>query len=160
VYDVTAPGWVNDLEELQYGHGYWINVSQPVTLYLQGGRGSTTGMGSSLPYPPATYYGQLLGAGSFAPEPGMAATAWVGDRACGQTLVVEEDGVAVYAIDVLADDGREAAGCGVPGRIVAFSIESFAMETTAVWSNERLGHLPLSPVSRYEIYLPMITRSR
>ena len=36
VYDVTAPAWVNDLETLAFGQAYWINISEPVTLYLKG----------------------------------------------------------------------------------------------------------------------------
>jgi hypothetical protein len=160
VFDVTAPGWVNDLEVLEFGHGYWINVSQPITLYLHGNGGSTASIDSSLPTPPATYYGQILGGGSFTPEPGMVVTARVEGRACGHTQAREEDGAMVYAVDVLADDGGEGAGCGVPGRAVTFSVESVAMETTAVWGNEQLHPLALKAVSQHMVYLPLIHRSR
>ncbi len=27
VYDVSVPNWVNDLDQLRYEQGYWINVS-------------------------------------------------------------------------------------------------------------------------------------
>ena len=32
LYDVTVPDWVNDLRTLEFGRGYWINVSKPITL--------------------------------------------------------------------------------------------------------------------------------
>ena len=41
VYDVDAPAWVDDLDELVFGQGYWINVTQDVTLLLRGGSRAT-----------------------------------------------------------------------------------------------------------------------
>lgn len=34
MYDVTVPAWANDLETLQYNHGYWINATATVTWSL------------------------------------------------------------------------------------------------------------------------------
>jgi hypothetical protein len=160
VYDVTAPDWVNDLDTLTYGHGYWINVSEPVTLYLKAGAYSTAGVDSGLPSPPATYYGSLLAGRAFSPEPGMAGRAWVGGTLCGQAQTMEVGGDVVYVVDVLADDGGSAAGCGLVGREVSFDLDSQRMEPTAVWDNTRLWHLPLSPVSEERIYLPVIVRNQ
>ena len=35
IYDPAAPEFANDLRELRYGDGYWINVSEPITLQLK-----------------------------------------------------------------------------------------------------------------------------
>ncbi|NJM06277.1 hypothetical protein HC891_08890, partial [Candidatus Gracilibacteria bacterium] len=65
-------------------------------------------------------------------------------------------GKIVYAISVFADDGAQYAGCGVPGRIVTFSIDSTILPYRAFWNNSRPQQLGLT-------YLPIVrggTRSR
>jgi hypothetical protein len=75
VYGRGAPDWVNDLERLRFGQGYWIRVIAPATLYIQGS--STAGIATvaSVRVPPATYYGLVPTNLGVLPEPGM--TRWL-----------------------------------------------------------------------------------
>jgi hypothetical protein len=146
VYDVTVPEWVNDLEVLEYGHGYWINVSEAITLYLKGGLDSIQDGDRSIPTPPATYYGPVLAGSGFTPTVGMPVTAWIDGHLCGQGVVTDvvDYGLA-YVVDVLADDGGSAARCGIRGRAVVFHVESQPMVPSTIWDNGRLWELPLAP---------------
>ena len=52
IYDSAAPAFANDLRELRYGDGYWINVSEPITLQLKVAsevNPATPSLSSSLP---------------------------------------------------------------------------------------------------------------
>jgi hypothetical protein len=159
VYDVTAPGWVNDLETLAFGQAYWINLSEPVILYLKGSADPTTGLDSSLPVPPATFYGPLLG-GRQEPQPGMALTAQVQGNACASTQSMQVGGDVVYVVDVPADDGADNAGCGLPGRTVSMSVDGQQAEPTTVWNNDRLWYLPLGLASQRNVYLPLVVKGQ
>jgi hypothetical protein len=164
VHGVGAPEWVTDLETLAFGRGYWIHVSDAITLYLKGRSGPEAAVASSFPSPPATYYGALRAGGGFTPTAGMAVTAWVGDALCGQaeTQVQELDGgmQLAYAVDVLAD-GMDAAGCGVPGRTASFEVGGQRMATTATWNNDRVSRRDLSliPIGlHHRVYLPLVAK--
>jgi hypothetical protein len=157
VYGVGAPAWVNDLHELEFGHGYWINVSDALTLYLKGGSGSLVMSGSAFPYPPATYYGQVMAGDGLEPTAGMTVTAWVAGTLCGQGVLTDIAGYDVaYVVDVMAEDWDEYAGCGAPGREVTFRVDGYDMAPSVIWSNDRLWELTLTPVSR--VYLPLIIK--
>jgi hypothetical protein len=147
VRDVTGtPGYVNDLHFLEFGQGYWISVTQPITLYLKGGSGSTVSTeaaASGAQSPPATYYGKVLDGDGFTPAPGMVVAAWVDGNACGQGETLEVGGEVVYSVNVFADGSRQAAGCGAPGRVVTFEVSSQVMVSTAVWDNDRLWEVAL-----------------
>ena len=163
VYDVTAPTWVNDLHELAYGHGYWINVSQPITLGLQVNSGTQIPRMSTSATPPATYYGiiesdeknmsqQTSSISQFQPQAGLPVTAWIAHTLCGQGQTRMVDGQIVYAVDVWSE--QQKAGCGAAGRIVSFRVGSQPMATTAGWHNKQVH--PLSLSSTHRLYMPLV----
>ena len=63
VYDQSAPAYVRDLATLSYGKGYWINVSEPITLLLRSNNRQRAAAGvdaaGPIPTPPATFYGAV-----------------------------------------------------------------------------------------------------
>jgi len=151
VYDVSAPDYVNDLAELEFGHGYWISVTQAISIHF----GSALDVGGAWaashfpPQVPATYYGEVRGG-----APGEPVQAWVGDSLCGQGHTLQVDGTVVYTINVMAATGA-SAGCGEPGRRITFRVGSQRMSPTVAWNDSRLWHVPLSPSSAYQLYLPL-----
>jgi uncharacterized repeat protein (TIGR01451 family) len=152
VYDVGVPDWVNDLIVLEFGEGYWISVTEQITLYLTGGGYVTsnsnhkviTKAAVSLPMPPATYYGNVLPGPGFEPAIGMPVTAWVGDQLCGQGQVLEVDGQLVYSVNVFPDGPGGRTGCGTPDQRITFRVNSQAVVPTTVWNNDRVWKLALS----------------
>jgi hypothetical protein len=160
VYDVTVPDFVNDLDVLDHAHGFWIKVREPITLYLAGGESPMLAPEAILPGPPATYYGEVLAGADFAPTAGTQVTAWVEGQLCGQAHTVEIDGHVMYAIDVFAYDSGSAAGCGAPGRRVTFWVGGQFMAPRAIWSDERLWELPLTPGLRQHLYLPLVVKQQ
>jgi hypothetical protein len=156
LYAPGVPEWVNDLDALEFGHGYWISVTQPITLHLSGTADSVAdGTASGIPMPPATYYGQVESGSGFTPAAGMTVTAWIGGNLCGQGVLTDVAGYGVaYTVDVMAGDGGAWAGCGAPGREVVFSVGSQEMVPAATWSNDRVWELALRPPG--QIYLPLV----
>ena len=75
VFALGAPAWVNDLGMLEYWRVYWINVTQPVTLYFPTGEANLAEIQS--PIPPSTFYGTLVPGKGLTPAAGMMVTAWV-----------------------------------------------------------------------------------
>jgi hypothetical protein len=143
VFDTKALPWVNDLKDLQFGQGYWISVTQPVTLQLDVSPGapisdttaSGVAMGNTLGNrtPPAVYYGTVTAAPGI--TTGMPISASVGEMLCGRALIQEE---MRYVIKVLAADAPDASGCGAPGRQVTFSTAGDQdLDPPAPWDNRR-----------------------
>ena len=160
VYDTGVPTYVNDLHVLEFGKGYWINVSQSITLHLASGV-STMAAEPTLPLLPATFYGAVLAGSGFAPAPGMEVTAWIDGHLCGQAQTVAVGGQVVYAINVLAEGDGEgdrgtAVGCGAPGREVTFQVDSQSMASRAAWDISQLWEVTLQP--RWGVYLPFIIK--
>jgi hypothetical protein len=164
VYDVTVPEWVNDLHMLEFGRGYWINVSEAITLFLKGPSDhglqrtsdatlTTTG---SLQSPPATYYGAVLAGSDFTATAGMPVTAWVGGHRCGRSQTLEAEGQVAYSVNVFANGPGDSAGCGASGQTVTFRVGSRVMAPTAVWDNSRLWEVPLRIA--LQMYLPLIVK--
>ena len=122
VYDVTVPEWVNDLEVLEFGHGYWITVTEDITLYLKGALDAALAPEVALQTPPATYYGAVLPGFNFTPESGLTVTAWVDGNRCGRSQTLEVGGKVVYvvAVHAYAESPGDGVGCGLPGRTVRF----------------------------------------
>jgi hypothetical protein len=155
VYDVGVPEWVNDLYELEFGQGYWINVSEPLTLYLKGRDEVGGAANGGFPYPPATYYGRVLTGTEFVPTAGMSVTARVGGKVCGQGVLTEVAGYGVgYAVNVMAEDWGAYGGCGAPGREVVFWVGDEEMAPRALWDNRELEEVELRPLWR--VRLPMV----
>jgi hypothetical protein len=159
VYDTGVPTYVNDLEMLEFGNGYWINVSQAITLHLASSVFPMAANGldsATMPRPPATFYGVVLPGPGFAPALGMEVTAWIGGNLCGQAETMAVGGQVVYAINVLAEDDGAAAGCGAPGRAVTFQVDSQPMVPSTTWDTSRLWEVRLLP--NHRVYLPLILR--
>jgi hypothetical protein len=153
VYDVSAPDYVNDLEELAFGQGYWISVTQPVTAHFGSEPSEVAASAAMPPHVPATYYGPVVGASS-----GLPVTAWVDGTLCGQSQTMEVDGQTVYAVHVFAEAGGPV-GCGVPGRQVHFQVGDQMFLPAAVWDTSRLHRVPLrAGEPRRLVYLPALLR--
>jgi hypothetical protein len=148
-----VPGWVNDLNELSFGRGYWISVTQNltttagITLYI---KGAAAGGQALLPLafnaPPATFYG-LLSAG-----PGQIVTARVGDTVCGQGLTRQVDGQVGYVVDVVS--AFQVAGCGAPGRSVSFRVGEAPQSWLGQWTDARPVHLDFWDL--FQWFLPLV----
>ncbi len=157
VYDVTAPEWVNTLEALEFGHGYWIQATADITLYLTGGTTGREGLPApEIALPPATFYGVVEPGDDFTPTAGMPVTAWIGGNLCGIGQTKEVDGQVVYVVSVNAEEGS-SPGCGAPGRVVAFRVDDHRIRTQAVWDNTHLTALALR-VASFQLFLPVIVR--
>jgi hypothetical protein len=155
LYDPTVPGWVNDLHELSFGHGYWISVTQNITtsagitLYLKGAAlGEQVLLPEAFNAPPATFYGAVAG------SPGQAITAWIGSAVCGQGLTRQMAGQVVYGVDVAS--AWQVPGCGSPGRVVSFRLGNVALPTQGAWTDAR--PLRLDFFDLFQQFLPLVLR--
>jgi hypothetical protein len=165
-YDVSLPEWANTLTDLEFGRGYWLNVTEATTIHL--GEGSTSvqaemapsGQVASLPTPPATFFGSVAASEEFVPQAGMPVIARVGDAVCGRTTTQEVDGEIVYVVDVLAASSGSSAACGTAGSQVTFEVGGVTLGTTAAWDNSSSHALPLnqSPAAGQTLYLPLVVR--
>jgi hypothetical protein len=160
VYDTGVPTYVNDLEVLEFGKGYWINVSQAITLHLASGLPTMVADdvdATTIPLPPATFYGVVWPGSGLVPAPGLQVTAWIDGHLCGQAETMAIGGQVVYAINVLAEDTDAFVGCGALGKSIAFQVDSQLMSPRAVWDSRRLWKLALR--SRQHVYLPLVLRA-
>ncbi|MBN1246021.1 MAG: VCBS repeat-containing protein [Anaerolineae bacterium] len=150
MYDVSVPGWVNDLHTIEFVHAYWIQTTRAITLSLLGVV-ETLSLPLNLFEPPATFYGAVLAGEGFTPAPGMAVKAWIDGHLCGlgQTVSVAEQ--VVYSVNVMAD-GEEADGCGAPGRPVTFQVDGLNMAPSGSWTNLQVQELDISPAVVQETY--------
>jgi hypothetical protein len=159
VYDKSLGAgdqYVNQLENLEFGKGYWISVTQAITLQIRGTPditravtlAATGGMGS----PPATYYGPVQASEN------MTVSAWVDGHFCGRGQTLEVNGEIVYSIDVWAEGPADNSGCGAQGRTVTFQVGDQVMLPSATWDNSRLWKLDL--VSGYRVYLPLVIKQQ
>ena len=126
------------LTNLEFGRGYWINVSRPVTLQLQVASGEpisgTAAVAAALTNPvsrrtpPAVYYGTL-------PAAAMSGTitAWIDGKLCGKGRVVLDEQSYIVKVDA-ADEGA-TAGCGAPGKQVSFKFLDGTVVNTVDWDN-------------------------
>ena len=159
VYGVGVPAYVNTLEALEFGQGYWISMTESITLMLGGGSDQETRAVESFASPPTTYYGAVGGGGELEPAAGMDMVARVNGNACGWGETIDYGGEVVYAVHVLADGPGGAAGCGTAGDLVTFEVDTQPMATTAEWDNRQLWELPLVASSGgHQLFLPLILR--
>lgn len=143
LYAPTVPTYVNDLHVLEFGHAYWISVTQPITLLLKGG--STTPRVQSNQSPPATYYGVVQAGSGFTPTAGMSVMAYVNSTICGQGQTQNVGGQIVYHVNVFAAGNENGGNCGVLGRTVTFQVGARVMTTTAAWDDRRVWNVILAP---------------
>ncbi len=152
VYDTSAPDWVNDLKSLEYGSGYWINFSEPITLQIKvaseaGGERPNLSVGAAAfsnalgrRSPPAIYYGTVSNSAGLAP--GQVLTAEIDGQQCGQgTLLPAEgsqDGQGLrYIAKVVASEPGAAPGCGAPDKNVTFKAGDISLVPLVRWDNRR-----------------------
>ena len=153
-FNPSVPGWANnDLHYLEFGHGYWISVTHPITLYLKGASLRPEGIGG---YPPATFYGTLQPFYGWTPAPDMLVTAAIDGKQCGQARTKLVEGLVRFVIDVLADGWGSAAGCGAPGETITFYVDGRQMWQTAVWDNNHWWETLLLPTNW--LYMPVLRR--
>ncbi len=139
-YHSTTPSWVNTLTEAAFGQGYWVYVTQDVTLYLKGSTEEYNELASSeLATVPAVYYGAVQAGAGFVPAAGQTVQASMNGAVCGQGQTRTVDGQVVYAVTVVA------AGCGAPGDTVSFTVGGQAMGPTATWDNTQANAVTLRP---------------
>jgi hypothetical protein len=150
VYDTGVPAWVNDLTELRYGRGYWLNVIAA--------QGATTAAATAricpasvLPPRPATYYAELGAPGGSVPAPGTPVQALIGTTLCAQTTTRLVNGQVGFSIDVPAATSGPLVGCGLFGREVVVKVGTKTFRTT--WVDERPQRLG----TRY-VYMPLVRR--
>jgi hypothetical protein len=154
VYNVDAPDWVNDLKKLEFGGGYWINASEPITLQLKVATAITTTavarpigsvsaeaaaeVASGRRPPPAIYFGAVLPDADFAPAPGQPVTAWIGDALCGESITLADGAGGVqYSIKVAAAEIGQAPVCGAPESEVILRIGDATMGPPVRWDNSQ-----------------------
>ena len=155
VFSPDAPAWANDLSQLEFGRGYWIYTTSPITLYLSSASTVQAAATTAGLTPPAVIYGTLQPTADFAPTPGMEVTAWVGDKLCGRSQVQTQNGKQVYVVKVAADDGASNAGCGIQGRVVRIQIGDTVTAAQTVWDNTRTVD---TSAAQHLIFLPLTSR--
>ncbi|MGB0385898.1 MAG: FG-GAP-like repeat-containing protein, partial [Ardenticatenaceae bacterium] len=138
---------VNDLTQLEFGHGYWIHATDAITLYLGVAESASNRSQSSsqLSLPPATFYGWVTPSASFTPTLGMTVMAHIDGNLCGQTTIEELDGQLAYKLQVLAETiSGEPNGCGESGKNIVFEVAGSVTEDEQAWDNRQASFHPLS----------------
>jgi hypothetical protein len=160
IYDVTLPPQLNDLAVLEFGRGYWINVSEDLILRLKGSGTTLAAPESpeSFGSPPDTYYGQVFGGGVFTPTVGMTVAAYVNGTPCGQGVTQMVGAQLMYIVKVWAEGPGTSNGCGAPGRTVTFTVNGQVMYQSASWDNGQAHLLHLAPYALNLWYFPVIRR--
>jgi hypothetical protein len=138
--------WANDLQTLRFGQGYWINVTEPITLVLKVGSAPPLAQAQVAALanpvsrtPPAVYFGEIQAGADAAQVAGPPLTALVdGAEGCGAAQVVyDETGLGRYIIKVDAADAGPLAGCGGPGKQVTLRLGEEVIAENLAWDNAR-----------------------
>jgi len=161
VYDRDVPAWVNDLQGLEPERSYWINATRAVTISFPAALNTLPEQEASatagVPIPPTTFYGAVTMDSGVVPPAGTLVLALIGGRVCGEGRTLLQEGRAVYVVDVLADDGGAATGCGVPGRSVDFRVGAQTFAVGVPWNNNRPRLVTLG--ARASVFLPLLRRA-
>ncbi|MGB4977324.1 MAG: hypothetical protein WBR35_11350, partial [Anaerolineae bacterium] len=174
VYAPGAPAGFNTLQELRFGQGYFIHTTGDAVLRFKGlspfaetASGYRTNASSespalplpsllpplvrSLVSPPALITGTIEPGSNFSPTAGLTLTAWIKGRACGDgSTLVMTNGISYigYSVMVRAADEDPWSGCGVPGAVITFSLESPALALSAptpvTWNNSQATAVTLT----------------
>ena len=152
---------INDLKELVFGRGYWIHITSvsDIILHLKSTQDevvSASHADAGFVSPPAIYYGKILPSSEFTPAPDMAVTAWIDGMLCGQSQTREVDGQIIYAVEVAADTGGSAKGCGVTGRTIVFKVDDVRMVARVYWDNTDVRNVSMSDKFENRQFLPLI----
>jgi hypothetical protein len=166
VYAPNVPPYVVSLSAFEFGQGYWLNVTQPITWFLKGATPTSRAtQPENMQLPPSTYYGIAQAGASFTPTVGMSVIARINPSTssgqavvCGQGQTQSYGGQIVYVVHVSAE-GTDTTGCGVLGRTVTFQVGGRMMATTALWDDRQLWNVNLTPqASQQNVYLPLVAR--
>gem|GEM_PF-1338601 len=136
--------WANDLQTLRFGQGYWINVTEPITLVLKVGTAAALGQPQVVALanpvsrtPPAVYFGEIQADAAGAAPPELTATV-NGAEGCGAaTVVYDNTGLGRYIIKVDAADEGPLAECGGPGKQVTLHLGEEVIAENLAWDNAR-----------------------
>ncbi|HSH01392.1 MAG TPA: hypothetical protein VLL52_02665, partial [Anaerolineae bacterium] len=143
-------GLVNDLDTFEFAQGYWISVTELVTLHL-GVPASSVGAlngGANPQLPPATFFGWVTPTATFTPTAGSVVTARVDGNVCGSGTVVAWNGRLAYRLDVLAENlWGTANGCGTLGKVVVFEVDGVVLAADRPWANDQAWYHPLTDSS-------------
>ncbi len=139
-HDLAFPRPLTTLDVLEFGRGYWINVTQPVVIRF---KGAVQALETSpeLQLPPATYFGPVAAGMGLTPTVGMPVTAWIDGHLCGRGLVQDVDGQPMVAINVLSNGSGVAAGCGMTGWPVGFRVDGMAVTPGVLWDHSQTRQL-------------------
>ncbi|HSH05619.1 MAG TPA: FG-GAP-like repeat-containing protein [Anaerolineae bacterium] len=141
--------FINDLDSLTFGQGYWVHVTEPVTLFLKVPLDTPDGLvGDEVveemalySLPPTTFYGPVTATASLTPTAGMVVTATIGTELCGEGVLVDWLGQLSYMMTVDANMGM---GCGTTGVSVTFGIDGQTLVgSEGVWDSSQAQYHPL-----------------
>jgi hypothetical protein len=143
IFDPTAPDWVNDLKQLEYGKSYLIYATQPTILHPAAAFAATAALA-----PPAVVYGDVQRAGKV--------TAWIDGRSCGESQTVAIGAATVFVVEVASD--ANARGCGAPDRTIRFTLDGAELPATIPWDNTQAAELISGVGDTDDVYLPYVKR--
>ncbi|MBK6433582.1 hypothetical protein [Candidatus Amarolinea dominans] len=151
VYAPGAPAGFNTLQELRFGQGYFIHTTGGPLKARRSLPSLLPPLVRSLVSPPALITGTIEPGSSFSPTAGLTLTAWIKGRACGDgSTLVMTNGISYigYSVMVRAADEDPWSGCGVPGAVITFSLESPALALSAptpvTWNNSQATAVTLT----------------
>lgn len=155
--DPALPVGLNNLQKLEFGRGYWITVTQPITLYVKGSGGEIRlaeprQPAHTPPAPPATLFGPLVA------NAGLPAQAWIDGRLCGSGQSWRQDGATIYGVHVA--DSSQMAGCGEVGRSVELRIGEAVAEPAWQWTASGLHRFPVSLSANRRLFLPSVSNTK
>jgi hypothetical protein len=154
VYAPGMPDWGNDLHDLEFGAGYLIYVSTPITLSLRGAEQLTSTNPitspialdiekiSSLGAPAAAYYGLVRVSSSITVTAGLTVSVQVNGRPCGEGRTLSLDGQIHFVAKLAA-----TPDCGAPGRTLTatFRIGDLGMASASLtWDSTRAQEITLT----------------
>ncbi|HSH01741.1 MAG TPA: FG-GAP-like repeat-containing protein [Anaerolineae bacterium] len=138
-------GLVNDLDDLQFGFGYWLYATEPITLFLGVPIDSSNSLmdtsASLFSFPPMTLFGPVTGTPTFTPTAGMAIDAYIDGVLCGTGNIVDWNSQLAYKLQVKANSGD---GCGTNGVTVTFRLDGELMIGNEFsWDSSQAQYHPL-----------------
>jgi hypothetical protein len=162
------PDWVNDLDDLEPEHAYWIEATRAITVAFGGApeayddaeRTARTTIASSIPNPPATCYARLAGSEVFSTTlpttrtAGMPVVARVDGQVCGEAQTRREQGSIVFAVDVATEWPGGNEGCGAPGRHITFEVGGVPLAKVLAWPGSGMRDIFFEA----RIYLPVVAK--
>ncbi|HSH05903.1 MAG TPA: VCBS repeat-containing protein [Anaerolineae bacterium] len=134
---------VNTLDNLEFGLGYWLYATQPITLFLGVPENSSFAPTTNLfTFPPATYFGPVTASSNFTPTAGMSIDAYINDTLCGTSTLTALNSDLVYTLQAKAD---ASDNCGTTGATITFAIDNQTIITsTTSWDSSQAQYHPIT----------------